>query len=507
MVPKLRPAGKSFKSLVLYLLHDPNKAKTSERVGWTHTLNTAADSPSLAVDEMLWTLRAAEDLKREAGVRAGGRHLKNPVKHFALNWHPSENPTRDHMIAKVESFLAHMGWKDHQALIVSHTDKHPHVHVMLNTVHPETGKVLDAGLERRRAQEWAKAYERENGLIFCEERLKPKQEREKSPTREAWQRMKPSERAHDRDEIERLNKTPDYFARHDATDMNGREWEALKAYQKQQREQFFLGGKAAFRDARNAAFREIRAEFRGQWNVYYATARNGHDRASLAETKVALMAAQNRALDERRTVTCDALREQRDTAYESMLAQQRFDRAELDKRQAQGLRTYHLFDMVYPELAPGEPVQKKQQERQHRAGWQVVGVNADRDDASAAKANRFTRSAQTVIDPIDHHGPDCPVQPGIVQRSKEALSPTAATDGVSRGLKDPHTGLDRRQDEAPTVKPARVRNAEITDAVAAREPSEKAREMNEREEAKDRKEEQALVTSWSRSRRSRGRRD
>src|ERR1700754_1422052 len=115
MVPKLRPSGKSFKSLALYLLHDPAKAKTSERVGWTHTLNMAADSPSLAVDEMLWTLRAAEDLKRQAGVRAGGRHLKNPVKHFALNWHRSETPTREHMIATVESFLGHMGWKDHQA--------------------------------------------------------------------------------------------------------------------------------------------------------------------------------------------------------------------------------------------------------------------------------------------------------------------------------------------------------------------------------------------------------
>lgn len=506
MVPKLRPGGKSFKSLALYLLHDPNKTTTSERVGWTHTLNTAADSPSLAVDEMLWTLRAAEDLKREAGVRAGGRPLKNPVKHFALNWHPFENPTRAHMIATVESFLAHMGWNDHQALMVNHADKHPHVHVMLNTVHPETGKALDAGLERRRAQVWAESYEREHGLIFCEERLKPKQEREKSPTREAWQRMKPGERAHDRAEIERLTKTPDYFARHDAKDMNGSEWEALKAYQKQQREQFFLGGKAAFREARNAAFREVRAEFRGQWNVYYATARNGHDRSSLAETKVVLMAAQNRALDERRTVTCDALREQRDTAYESMLAQQRFDRAELDKRQAQWLRTYHIFDMVYPELAPGEPVQKKQQERQHRAGWQVAGVNAGKDATRGADANRFARSAQAAINPFAHER-DGRLPPGVVQRDSEATLATRAADGFGRVAKDPHTGLDRRQEETPAAKPARMRNAEMTDAVVAKESSEKAREMNEREEAKDRKEEQALISSWSRAHRSRGRRD
>jgi hypothetical protein len=74
-------------------------------------------------------------------------------------------------------------------------------------------------------------------------------------------------------------------------------------------------------------------------------------------------------------------------------------------------------------------------------------------------------------------------------------------------VKDPRTGLGRRQDEAPTVKPARTRSAEIADAMVAKEPSEKAREMNEREEAKDRKEEQALISSWSRAHRSRGRRD
>lgn len=32
MVPKLFPAGKSFKKLAAYLLHDPDKAKTSDRL-------------------------------------------------------------------------------------------------------------------------------------------------------------------------------------------------------------------------------------------------------------------------------------------------------------------------------------------------------------------------------------------------------------------------------------------------------------------------------------------
>src|SRR5262249_40864082 len=155
VVPKLFAAGKSFKKLAAYLLHDADKAKTSERVAWTHTLYMASDTPALAVDEMLWTTRAAEDLKREAGIRAGGRPLENPVRHFSLNWHPSETPSREHMTQTVESFLAHMKWDEHQALIVCHTDRQPHVHVMLCGVHPETGKALDTSFEKRRAQEWA----------------------------------------------------------------------------------------------------------------------------------------------------------------------------------------------------------------------------------------------------------------------------------------------------------------------------------------------------------------
>jgi hypothetical protein len=122
MVPKIQPCGTSFKGLATYLTHDPD-AKTAERVGWTHTLNLAHDHVPSAVDEMLWTARNAELLKQEAGVRAGGRATESPVKQFSLNWSPEDNPTKEHMIETSESFLRHMGWQDHQVLLVAHTDK------------------------------------------------------------------------------------------------------------------------------------------------------------------------------------------------------------------------------------------------------------------------------------------------------------------------------------------------------------------------------------------------
>src|SRR4051794_37808485 len=110
LVPKGGKPGKSFKGLAGYLMHDLEKAQTADRVAWTHTLNLANDDIGSAVDEMIWTFRAADRLKREAGVRAGGRPLDNPVKHWSLNWHKSEDPSRDHMIETVRDFLDHMGW-------------------------------------------------------------------------------------------------------------------------------------------------------------------------------------------------------------------------------------------------------------------------------------------------------------------------------------------------------------------------------------------------------------
>src|SRR6185369_7448957 len=112
----------------------PEKAKTSERVDWTHTLNLAYDHVPSAVDEMLWTYRAADLLKQQAGLGAGGRRLNHAAKHFSLNWHPSEQPDRQHMIETVKDFLRHMGWYEHQAILVGHNDRHPHVHVLVNAV-------------------------------------------------------------------------------------------------------------------------------------------------------------------------------------------------------------------------------------------------------------------------------------------------------------------------------------------------------------------------------------
>lgn len=104
MIVRVHSAGTSFKGLGQYLTHDP-KAETTERVAWTHTLNCANDHVPSAIHEMVNTYRDADLLKEEAGIKRGGAPLEHAVKHFSLNWHPDETPTKEQIIEAVESYL------------------------------------------------------------------------------------------------------------------------------------------------------------------------------------------------------------------------------------------------------------------------------------------------------------------------------------------------------------------------------------------------------------------
>lgn len=502
MIIKLHRPGRSFKGVCRYLTHDA-KADTAERVVWTHTLNLANDDVNAAVDEMLWTFRAADALKREAGVSTGGSKLEKPVKHFSLSWPHGVVPTKAHMIETVQAYMEHMGWSGRQAVLVAHNDtRHEHAHVLMNSVSPEDGRAVRSSHDWRRTEAFALQYEREHGQIHCEQRLKPQDERHATPTRESWQGFKKSEIAFERAEVERLTKAPSYFERHDDKLMNSREWDALKAYQQKQREQFFVDGKEAFRGIRKDVFREVREEFRGQWNAYYAAARGGYGKTSLAETKLALTKAQNKALEERRQAACDRLREKRDQTYQVILAQQRFDRAELGKRQDQGLRTYELMDLIYPSPEPARPVQEIGREK---PPWRAAEADPTQ---CTMKENEFDRAGQAAIDPYRRQQSQNRTRPGVVQRA-ETPTPVQAVDGVGRTLNESEQARARKQDEtARPIEAPRAPTGEITDTASEKARSEKAREMTDQAVAKGRAGEvAALRASWNRHRRSRGSRD
>lgn len=336
MIVRILSSGKSFSGLATYLTHDADRAKTTERVAWTHTLNLANDDVPCAVNEMLWTARDAELLKQEAGIRAGGRATEDVLKHFSLSWAPEENPTREHMIETTEHFLRKMGWSEHQAILVAHNDKaHHHVHGMLNVIHPETGLRLNDDFERRRAQAWALEYEREHERIYCAQRLLNPEEREKSMPRNIWTDFRDAETEFGNSE--KLLREKDAIILDQERNREDSEWKILKEFQRTERIDFFNSGKSAFSELKNSIYREVREEFRERWADYYLAARNGNDRDELTAQKGQLVAEQKAALAARRDEACAELRAARDGQYRDILTRQREIRAELGWRQELGL--------------------------------------------------------------------------------------------------------------------------------------------------------------------------
>ena len=196
MIPKINGLGRSFTGVAAYCLHDApepddRSPETSERVAWTDTRNLPTIRAERAARLMAATAKAAPDLKRLAGGARGGRKLAKPVLHYSLSWAQDETPTRQEMSRAMDGSLEALGLEGHEALIVAHDDtRHPHVHVVANRVDPETGKAAKLGNSKLRLSRWAEGYEREQGRIRVERRVKNNERRRagKEVLRPIWDR-------------------------------------------------------------------------------------------------------------------------------------------------------------------------------------------------------------------------------------------------------------------------------------------------------------------------------
>lgn len=174
MVPKIAKKGASFKGAAAYYLHDKG-ASTDERVEWTETRNLATDDADLAWRIMAATASCQDRLKSNAGIKATGRKSADVVMTYSIAWHPDEKKslTREEMAQAAYDSLEALGAENHQALLVCHSDEpHPHVHIMLNRVSPEDGRMLSSSKEKLNLSRWAQTYEETRGKVWCKERVK-----------------------------------------------------------------------------------------------------------------------------------------------------------------------------------------------------------------------------------------------------------------------------------------------------------------------------------------------
>jgi hypothetical protein len=160
-------SARSFAAVSGYLLHDKG-GHGEERVEWAQAENVWAEDTRDAWHEMARTAQDAPDIKRRSGMSAAGRQVRNPAFHVSLSWAQDERPSREEMLARAREVLGTLGLERHQALIVCHNDEpHPHVHILASRIDPVTGRANNLPRSKRRLQDWALNYEREQGNIRC----------------------------------------------------------------------------------------------------------------------------------------------------------------------------------------------------------------------------------------------------------------------------------------------------------------------------------------------------
>ena len=157
--------GDSFTVVLAYVLRD------AAPQGW-HGTEGLSFPIGVADTEMGHTYH----VKHLDGQRRGPRTTR-PVLHAALGWHADDLAwlTREHVEADVRAALRHIRLAGYQCVWVLHTDTgRPHVHLVVNLIHPESGDVARIGLTKKRMSEFCAAYEQRLGDVRCKRRFVPK---------------------------------------------------------------------------------------------------------------------------------------------------------------------------------------------------------------------------------------------------------------------------------------------------------------------------------------------
>jgi hypothetical protein len=154
MIGRVYKLGTSFKELAAYLDLERGHLNQlgSERVAWTESRNLPTRKPQVAAILMAATASASE-------------RCRKPVYHLSINFDPCDPVDRETMRRVVDRTLRDLGLTDHQTLIVAHCAReHPHVHIVVNRVHPERWTAWSNSWDYRRIEQSLRAQEAELGL-------------------------------------------------------------------------------------------------------------------------------------------------------------------------------------------------------------------------------------------------------------------------------------------------------------------------------------------------------
>ncbi len=174
-----------------YLTHDKRPEgqttanDTADRVEWSEFRNLPTENTDMAWRIMAATARNQDEIKRQAGASVAGNKSPKSVFHYSLAWHPdeAEGLTKPEMIRAADESIRALNAEGYQAVLIAHNDTaHPHVHVVINRVNLENGKMLDLWKTKENLSLWAQSYEQERGHVWCPQRVENNKRRELGET-------------------------------------------------------------------------------------------------------------------------------------------------------------------------------------------------------------------------------------------------------------------------------------------------------------------------------------
>jgi hypothetical protein len=143
----------SFRSLLAYI------TRTTGVI-----LDRDADADALNVQTSCLSLvTAAAEMHAVAKRNA---RVRDPVYHVILSWQKGEEPTNTQMFDAGEAALAALDMREHQYVFAIHRDtENTHLHLMVNRVHPETGRAVHPGLSHLKLDRCMRELELAQGWV------------------------------------------------------------------------------------------------------------------------------------------------------------------------------------------------------------------------------------------------------------------------------------------------------------------------------------------------------
>lgn len=154
MIGKIPRPGNGFRGAFNYLMYGKKNEEREDRAAWFSTRNMfVAD-----IDKVPSMMRATAQQSTRC---------KKPAYHMLISWRHDENPSEEVMRMAAERTLADLGLSEHQAMLAAHYDTgHKHLHILVNRVHPVTGKAWHTSKDWERMERSIGRQAKELGLLF-----------------------------------------------------------------------------------------------------------------------------------------------------------------------------------------------------------------------------------------------------------------------------------------------------------------------------------------------------